>query len=65
MARWSHIQVLFQREAAKFEFAYAAHVPAPLCALMRDALAVDPAARPAAAGVRTALSALAADAAAW
>ncbi len=63
--RWSSIQVLFRRELEGYLPAMAPHVPAPLCALMREALALQPDARPSLTQLRTRLTAMTGAAEAW
>jgi hypothetical protein len=62
---WSGIQVLFQREVENYLPAMAPHVPAPLCALMRVTLQLEPDARPSLTKLRTRLTAMTEAAAAW
>jgi serine/threonine protein kinase len=64
-ARWGSIQVLFQREIENYEPRFAAHVPPPLEALVRQAMALQPDARPTLPSLRARLTELAEEAAAW
>ncbi len=61
----SMLQVLFRRETANYMPRFAAHVPEPLCALIRAALALQPDERPTLTQLRTRLAALAEQADAW
>jgi serine/threonine protein kinase len=64
-ARQSMLHVLFRRETANYLPSFAPHVPAPLCALIRAALAMQPDERPTLTELRTRLAALAEQADAW
>ena len=64
-ARWSAMQVLFARESAGYVTQLSPHVPPPLACLIRDALAVEPDARPALPQLRLRLEELALEAPGW
>ena len=65
LARPSLLNVLFRRETANYMPSFAPHVPQPLCALIRAALALQPDERPTLTQLRTRLAALAEQAHAW
>jgi serine/threonine protein kinase len=64
-AHWGSIQVLFQREIENYEPRFSAHVPPPLEALIRHAMALQPDARPTLPRMRARLTELADEAVAW
>lgn len=64
-AHLRQLKIMIQRARTNYEPSVGARVPPPLASLLLACLAVDPSARPSAAGARVAVASLASQADAW